>query len=179
MSKKIYIGIDNVAKPMKKIYIGVDGVARKIKKAYIGVDGIAKPFYIKCLYDETEHEWEEIDSSDPTCTEEGYVDYECSVCGETYTETIDALGHNMVEDEYYHIDPTCTEDGEEYWYCTRCSHTEDKIISALGHDYSTEDDDYGICRRCGESEVRYCDCGAEMIYDEELYGGWYCPDCGA
>ena len=43
MAKKIYIGIDGVARRVKKGYIGIDGIARKLKKAYIGIGGIARP----------------------------------------------------------------------------------------------------------------------------------------
>ncbi len=43
MPKKIYIGVDNVARQVKKIYVGIDGVARKVKKAYIGIGGVARP----------------------------------------------------------------------------------------------------------------------------------------
>ncbi len=32
MSKKMYIGIDNIAKQVKKGYVGVEDKARKIKK---------------------------------------------------------------------------------------------------------------------------------------------------
>ena len=45
MSKKAYIGIDNVARKIKKGYIGINGISRKIKKAYIGIGGVARPFW--------------------------------------------------------------------------------------------------------------------------------------
>lgn len=45
MSKKIYMGISDVAKNCKKAYIGVSNKARKIKKMYVGIDNIAKEFY--------------------------------------------------------------------------------------------------------------------------------------
>lgn len=45
MAKKMYIGVDGVARNIKKQYIGVDGVSRKVKKGYIGVDGVARQFY--------------------------------------------------------------------------------------------------------------------------------------
>lgn len=45
MAKRIYIGVNNVARKIKKGYIGVDGIARKIKKGYIGVGGVARPFW--------------------------------------------------------------------------------------------------------------------------------------
>ena len=45
MAKKIYVGIDSIARKAKKGYIGIDNVARKLKKAYIGVGGIARQFF--------------------------------------------------------------------------------------------------------------------------------------
>ena len=45
MAKKLYTGINNVAKQVKKMYVGVNGVAKKVKKAYIGVNGVAQQFY--------------------------------------------------------------------------------------------------------------------------------------
>ena len=42
MGKKMYVGVDNVARKVKKQYIGVDGVARKVKKVYVGVDNVAR-----------------------------------------------------------------------------------------------------------------------------------------
>ncbi|MGN1408816.1 MAG: S8 family serine peptidase [Eubacteriales bacterium] len=48
-----------------------------------------------------EHDWVEIDSVEATCTEDGYVTYECSKCGETYTEVIKAHGHDFVTEKGY------------------------------------------------------------------------------
>ena len=42
MAKKLYIGVDGVARKVKKAYIGVDNVARKVKKMYLGVNGVAR-----------------------------------------------------------------------------------------------------------------------------------------
>ena len=42
MAKKLYIGVDGVARKVKKAYIGVDNVARKVKKMYLGVEGVAR-----------------------------------------------------------------------------------------------------------------------------------------
>ena len=36
MAKKVYIGVNDIAREVKKMYIGVNGVAKKVKKAYIG-----------------------------------------------------------------------------------------------------------------------------------------------
>lgn len=46
---------NNLAANAKKIYVGVDGVARKVKKAYIGVNNVARLFWadleLKATYD--------------------------------------------------------------------------------------------------------------------------------
>ena len=48
-----------------------------------------------------EHDWVETERVDATCTEDGYVTYECSKCGETKTVILKALGHNFVVKEGY------------------------------------------------------------------------------
>lgn len=45
MLKRVYVGVDGVARKVKKIYLGIDGVARKVKRGYIGVGGVARPFW--------------------------------------------------------------------------------------------------------------------------------------
>lgn len=41
--KKIYLGVNGVARKVKKAYLGVNDTARKVKKAYLGVNGVARP----------------------------------------------------------------------------------------------------------------------------------------
>ena len=45
MSKKLYTGVNNIARNVSKFYVGVNGVARKVKKAYVGVNGVARLFW--------------------------------------------------------------------------------------------------------------------------------------
>lgn len=45
MSKKLYTGVNGIARNVSKMYVGVNGVARKVKKAYVGVDGVARLFW--------------------------------------------------------------------------------------------------------------------------------------
>jgi len=40
------------------------------------------------------HQYVEAERIEPTCTEDGSVTYTCSVCGNTYDETISATGHS-------------------------------------------------------------------------------------
>ena len=96
---------------------------------------------------------------DPTCDDDGYTEYTCRNCGDSYIgEYISALGHDYVASV---IKPNCTEKGFTEHICSRCgnSYTDD-YIDALGHDYVsyvTEPacTDGGhtdhICSRCGDS----------------------------
>ncbi|MCD8095202.1 MAG: hypothetical protein LUE12_03635 [Ruminococcus sp.] len=110
-----------------------------------------------------EHSYEAV-VTDPTCTENGYTTYTCSVCGDSYTaDETEALGHTTEIQNAK--DATCTEDGytgDEV--CTVCGETvaTGEAIAATGHSYSeikwTWADDYSTatavltCESCGESE---------------------------
>ena len=81
------------------------------------------------------HTWDEGRiTTDPTCTTKGVKTYTCS-CGETRTEEVDALGHDLVEDAA--VAATCTEAGKTAGHhCSRCDYTDGgETIEALGHDY--------------------------------------------
>ena len=69
----------------------------------------------------------------PTCTGEGSMEYQCSKCGHTYSQTIGATGHRFSE-------ATCTAPKT----CIICAQTEG---NALGHSYQD-----GTCSRCGEAD---------------------------
>ena len=80
-------------------------------------------------------------TTEPTCTEDGVMTYTCSVCGDTYTESIDATGHTagdaVIENE---TEATCTEDGSynSVVYCSVCGEEisrETVTVDALGHSY--------------------------------------------
>lgn len=45
MSKKIYVGENDIARNVSKMYVGINGVARKVNKAYVGLNGVAREFY--------------------------------------------------------------------------------------------------------------------------------------
>ena len=52
-----------------------------------------------------------------TCTEEGYIKYVCTRCGDSYTEDIPATGHSYQSKT---VSPTCTSGGYTRHTCTRC-----------------------------------------------------------
>lgn len=74
-----------------------------------------------------EHDYHETHRVDPTCTEDGYVEYTCD-CGDSYTDPLPATGHSWGE-------WTPAGDGEEVRSCEVCG----------AEDYrTTEADTYSI-----------------------------------
>ena len=117
----------------------------------------------------TGHGWDEgAITTAPDCVTEGVKTYTCSACGETRTETVAALGHDMVYTSTR--EPTCTEPGEaaSAW-CSRCDYVEEAggVIPALGHDWAettrveasctTEGSISYTCSRCGETRTETID----------------------
>ncbi len=51
-------------------------------------------------YEDGDHDYVVTDSKDATCTEDGYITYTCTKCGDTYTEVIPATGHTYGEPEF-------------------------------------------------------------------------------
>lgn len=60
-----------------------------------------------------DHDYQLIDSKEPTCTEEGFKTYECSKCGHTYTEVIAKGAHVLADGWKYN--------GFKHWHvCSVC-----------------------------------------------------------
>ncbi|MCR5292783.1 MAG: leucine-rich repeat protein [Eubacterium sp.] len=132
------------------------------------------------------HKWDDgVITKEPSCTEEGIRTYSCS-CGESYTEKVDALGHDEITvDE---VPASCTEDGfTSYKKCSRCGKilTQGKVIKAKGHLWdngevvkeATETED-GLktykCKNCDATKDVVIPAGGEEPYDpvyvEEFVG---------
>ena len=96
--------------------------------------------------EECEHSYALAETTDATCTKNGSETYECTLCGDTKKESIQALGHQKK------ILPAkegnCTENGlSEGEICTRCN-TVLKAQQNLGkstHNHNFVDD---YCTRC-------------------------------
>lgn len=105
--------------------------------------GAEDPDYIP--EDDHKHEWVVNEVKEPTCYEEGYVDYYCTGCDDNYTETIPRIPHTYEESV---VEPTCTEEGYTMYNCTMCGYNyPDNIIEPIGHDFVD-----GVCTRCKEIE---------------------------
>lgn len=80
------------------------------------------------------HSYESTVTSAPTCTTEGLMTYTCTLCGDSYTETLSTIAHTY--DSGVVTTPTCTEDGYTTHTCTVCGNSyTDSIVEATGHHY--------------------------------------------
>lgn len=100
---------------------------------------------------------------EPTCTTTGLKEYNCSRCGDTYTEIVPQLGHNYELKPENSREPDCTQPGTEYYVCGRCGDVHLVRIPAKGHDWGdwiidrqeTDQEDgakHRVCKVCGERQ---------------------------
>ena len=143
------------------------------------------------------HTWNDgVVTTEPTCTEAGVKTFTCTVCGETYTEPVDALGHNYEDTET--IEPTCTEPGYTVRTCSRCGDTNNyNERPATGHawgDWTVTVEptctDSGVrertCVNCSEKETEtvdplghnYVENVVEPTCTEDGYTVHVCSRCG-
>ena len=107
----------------------------------------ALELYVKTTDAPHVHTWDEGKvTTEPTCTKAGVKTYTCTVCKETKTEAIAALGHKW-DDGKVTKAATCTEAGVKTYTCTVCKETKTEAIAALGHVDADKDN---RCDRCGE-----------------------------
>jgi len=107
-----------------------------------------------------------VETSQPTCDQEGHTGPGCSRCDAIRPDTVvDALGHSIVAVPA--LDPTCTKDG--HGIGTRCQRCEKymktpEVKPALGHKYgkwtvlkeataTATGSKQRVCSRCGKKET--------------------------
>lgn len=100
---------------------------------------------------------------EPTCTEEGNAERECSECGEKETLTLSPKGHVWKDHATVDKEATCTEAGSQSIHCKVCDAVQEGseiMIEPLGHEYteavvvptcSQEGCTLHVCGRCGDS----------------------------
>ncbi len=131
--------------------------------------------------EEHTHSYELTDSKDATCTEAGYKTYTCS-CGDTYTETIDALGHDY---EPTVTDPTCGVGGYTTYVCSRCgdTYTANETDPTGEHNpssqyYSDENGHWQICSVCDQVVGFEAHTPAQGYESDETSHWQVCSVCG-
>ncbi|MBS5022384.1 MAG: hypothetical protein KH054_04455, partial [Firmicutes bacterium] len=107
---------------------------------------------------------EDIIASQPaTCTENGWVEYKCSVCGETIREDIKATGHAYS----FQIlkAPTADAEGSILVLCSKCDHQDTIVLPALdAKNYQVTVTIAAGCQSEGE---------AIYVYTDKTYGYTY------
>lgn len=92
------------------------------------------------------HKYTAKETTAATCTKAGVMTYTCS-CGESYTEPIDALGHDYGKTV---TNPTCTAKGYTTYTCKNChdSYKAD-YTSPKGHSYTSKVTKEATCKENG------------------------------
>lgn len=136
----------------QKLYADIDengsitaADARSALRMSVGLDEI-KHYYTKTLIKE------------PTCTENGEMEFACTECEDVYTEPVEALGHNYPDPEIL-IQVTCEQDGLERYTCERCGNVEEITVPG-GHVWNVEE------ATCTEDKQ----CTRCLLIDEEKLG---------
>ena len=81
------------------------------------------------------HQWGAgVVTKEPTCTAEGEKTYTCTLCNDTKTETIEALGHDYGAWVVI-TEPTCFAEGVQTSTCSRCHETQTESIPVLEHQW--------------------------------------------
>ena len=125
------------------------------------------------------HAWNEGQiTTNPTCTGDGVKTFTCirEGCGNTKTETVPALKHNMTH--YDAVAATCDKDGTvEYWSCDRCNKNfadatgtivlETIVADKLRHNMTYHTAVPATCDKDGTVEYWSCDRCNKNFADEE------------
>ena len=84
------------------------------------------------------HKWNNgVILQQPTCTKKGETIFECSLCHETKTEELKALGHDYSKEWTIDKKATCTESGSKSHHCARCdSKTDVTVIPKTSHNWN-------------------------------------------
>ena len=96
------------------------------------------------------HDYQIVENVAPTCTEEGYIIYQCSRCSNEYIKKIEP-SHSYVQTV---VDSTCTKQGYTIFKCSVCEDEyTDFYTEPLGHDFS---DNAEYCKHdCGTRNPNY------------------------
>lgn len=93
--------------------------------------------------------------SQPTCTNNGIIGYQCSYCDYEYYETLNARGH-IASSWVVHKTPTCSEEGFCTKYCLVCQKDiSNKFIERIAHSYSGAIVDGKMVYTCADCSHSY------------------------
>ena len=108
----------------------------------------------------------DVETLDPTCTEEGYIKAVCTGCGEEFgAEPIEALGHDYNEGmAIITTAPTCEKDGCITSTCQRCGDVTVEYASAENNLFATGHDETGVWVTVVDEGANICEDGGQKLY---------------
>jgi|GEM_PF-1987630 len=91
--------------------------------------------FFGCKCKDGEHDYKEKVISEATCENKGIVEYECSICGDTYREEKEATGHDFEFKQT--AEATCTTKSETTYTCKKCGfiYKEEGETDESAHDF--------------------------------------------
>lgn len=112
-----------------------------------------------------------------TCTASGTKTYTCSMCNDSYAETIPATGHRYSSDWTIDVSPTCSTEGSKSHHCTVCGAKNDTtLIPKSEHNYSAKITKAATCTASGVKTYTCSVCGDSYIETipaaGHSYGSW-------
>lgn len=127
------------------------------------------------------HIWKKTGTVAATCTDTGKTEYTCTVCGQTKTTILKALGHKY--ETVSTDDATCTTPKTVHKECTRCHDKKDETSGeALGHNWRiSSDKNSKTCIRCKTTHIHTWDEGKYSVEPTCKDAGkklFTCTDCG-
>ena len=127
------------------------------------------------------HIWKKTGTVAATCTDTGKTEYTCTVCGQTKTTILKALGHKY--ETVSTDDATCTTPKTVHKECSRCHDKKDETSGeALGHNWRTSSDKNSkTCIRCKTTHTHTWDEGKYSVEPTCNDAGkklFTCTDCG-
>ena len=125
--------------------------------------------------DLAQHNYELKYDTEATCTTDGKVTMECSVCHGKKELTIPAFGHTW-NDGVVTTEPTHKAAGEKTFTCSTCGTTRTETIEKLPHSFVAGEEVLPTCKDGGKSGyIPYtCDCGESYneITDKKIEHKW-------
>ncbi len=114
------------------------------------------------------HKFEIAESKAETCTEDGYVKYECTECGDGYTEVLGA-GHSVdYNNPTDKVEPECEKMGYIVYTCDRCGEiAKMEPIPAAGHS------------KFEDTKIENIVANPNLSCVNTVTKVWKCNDCGA
>ncbi len=105
----------------------------------------------------------------PTCKDQGYTTYTCSVCGDSYKSDYTAVTDNHDYRGTVTTPATCTTTGIKTFTCALCGDSYTETIDKIAHTPETDAAVAPTCNAAGLTEGSHCSvCGAVITAQEVI-----------